>query len=114
MIGTNINLQTLACAKEFSMDISSTGSINGHGKVDPDGNVEIRGIPEQQLDLINVGKVQKINTWSPLPPDGPGAAITSTRDYRPSPIAALGAEDQVKKDASHPGRLRRLHAGGCW
>lgn len=121
MTGTNINLQTLACAKEFSMDISSTGSINGHGKimyvyqgkavnpamglmpsfaivgqggfacdlkggyqirdwsfsgkVDPDGNVEIRGIPEQQLDLINVGKVQKIKTWSALPPDGPGAAM---------------------------------------
>ncbi len=121
MIGTNVNLQTLACAKEFSMDISSTGHISGHGKVmyvyqgkavnpamgllptfamvgqggfatdlkggyqirdwsfsgtvDPDGNVEIRGIPEQDLDLINVGKVQKIKTWSPLPPDAPGPAM---------------------------------------
>lgn len=121
MTGTNINLQTLACAKEFSMDISSTGSITGRGKVmfvyqgkaaspvmgltpapllagqggfgtnlkngyqirdwsfkgkvDADGNVEITGMPEGQLDLLNVGKWQKISTWSPLPPDAPGAAM---------------------------------------
>ncbi len=121
MTGTHINLQTLACAKEFSMDISSTGAITGHGKVmyvyqgraaspvmgltpapllvgqggfgtnlkggyqirnwsftgkvDADGNVEIHGMPEGQLDLLNVGKWQKINTWSPLPPDGPGPAM---------------------------------------
>ncbi len=30
---TNINLKTLACAKEFSMDISKSGIINGTGKV---------------------------------------------------------------------------------
>lgn len=121
MTGTNINLQTLACAKEFSMDISSTGAITGHGKVmyvyqgkaaspvmgltpapllagqggfgtnlkggyqirdwsfsgkvDADGNVEITGMPSGQLDLLNVGKWQKISTWSPLPPDAPGAAM---------------------------------------
>ena len=121
MTGTNINLQTLACAKEFSMEVRSDGSISGRGKimyvyqgkalnpammlmpgaaiasgggfacnlkngyqirdwsftgtVDPEGNVEIRGIPEEQLDLLNVGKWQKIKSWSPLPPDGPGAAM---------------------------------------
>lgn len=121
MTGTNINLQTLACAKEFSMDISPTGSISGRGNVmfvyqgkaanpvaglvpavvavgpggfatnlkggfqtrdwsfsgmvDADGNVEIQGVPSGQLDLLNVGKWQKISTWSPLPPDGPGAAM---------------------------------------
>lgn len=121
MTGTNINLQTLACAKEFSMDISSTGAITGHGKVmyvyqgkaaspvmgltpapllagqggfgtnlkggyqirdwsfsgkvDADGNVEITGMPSGQLDLLNVGKWQKISTWSPLPPDAPGPAM---------------------------------------
>jgi Tfp pilus assembly protein PilF len=119
--GTNINLQTLACAKEFSMEISSDGSIHGRGKilyvyqgkainpammlmplfsvasnggfacnlkngyqlrdwdfsgkVDKDGNVEIRGLPTQQLDLLNVGKWQKITPWSPMPPDGPGKAM---------------------------------------
>lgn len=30
---TTINLQTLACAKEFSMDISKSGNITGSGKV---------------------------------------------------------------------------------
>lgn len=121
MIGTNINLQTLACAKEFSMDISNEGAITGHGKVmyvyqgkavnpmmgltpaplmvgqggfganlkggyqlrdwsfngrvDADGKVEIQGLPQGQLDLFNVGKWQKISTWSPLPPDAPGAAM---------------------------------------
>lgn len=109
---TNMNLRTLACAKEFSMDISNTGAITGHGKVmyvyqgtavnhtaalmgstanlkngyqirnwsfagqvDSDGNVEIAGMPEGKLDLLNVGKWQKISTWSPLPPDGTGAAM---------------------------------------
>ncbi len=121
MTRTNINLQTLACAKEFSMDISPTGNITGRGNVmyvyqgkaaspiaglvpatvavgpggfssnlkggfqhrdwsfsgtvDVDGNVEIQGMPSGQLDLLNVGKWQKISTWSPLPPDGPGAAM---------------------------------------
>jgi len=121
MTGTSINLQTLACAKAFSMDISATGAITGHGKVmyvyqgkaaspvmgltpapllagqggfgtnlkggyqirdwsfrgqaDADGNVEIQGLPEGQLDLLNVGKWQKISTWSPLPPDAPGPAM---------------------------------------
>lgn len=121
MTGTSVNLQTLACAKEFSMDIASTGAITGHGKVmyvyqgkaaspvmgltpapllvgqggfgtnlkggyqirdwsfhgkvDANGNVEIQGMPEGQLDLLNVGKWQKISTWSPLPPDAPGAAM---------------------------------------
>jgi len=115
MTGTNINLQTLACAKEFSMEVSSDGSIHGRGKVlyvyqgkavnpammlmpafavvgqggfacnlkggyqlrdwnfsgtvDPDGNVEIQGIPQEKLDLLNVGKWEKISTWSPLPCD---------------------------------------------
>jgi hypothetical protein len=120
MTGTNINLQTLACAKEFFMDISSTGFISGKGKImyvyqgkavnpmmgltpaplmlpggfsvnlkdgyqirdwsfsgkaDPQGNVEIQGLPEQKLDCLNVGKWQKMSTWSPLPPDGPGKAM---------------------------------------
>jgi len=115
MTGTNINLQTLACAKEFSMEISSDGSIHGRGKilyvyqgkainpammlmpafavvgqggfacnlkggyqlrdwnfsgkVDPDGNVEIEGLPSEKLDLLNVGKWEKISTWSPMPCD---------------------------------------------
>jgi hypothetical protein len=118
---TNINLQTLACAKEFSMDITRMGNISGTGKVlyvyqggaaapamgmipapvagtmggfttnlkdgfqirdwsfsgtiDEEGNVEINGMPSGELDLLNVGKWQKIKTWSPLPPDGPGAAM---------------------------------------
>ena len=33
MTGTNINLQTLACVKEFSMELRSDGSISGHGKI---------------------------------------------------------------------------------
>jgi hypothetical protein len=116
-----VNLQTLACAKEFSLDISSAGDITGRGKVmfvyqgkaaspvlgltpaplmvgqggfgtnlkggyqirdwsfsgkvDANGNVEIQGMPEGQLDLLNVGKWQKISTWSPMPPDAPGAAM---------------------------------------
>ena len=45
------------------------------GQVDAEGNVEIQGLPEGQLDLLNVGKWQKISTWSPLPPDAPGAAM---------------------------------------
>lgn len=118
---TTINLKTLACAKEFSMDISKSGIITGSGKVmyvyqgsaggpvtgmapsalaamhggfgtnlkdgfqirdwsftgtvDEDGNVEISGMPSGELDLFNVGKWQKIKTWSPLPPDAAGAAM---------------------------------------
>lgn len=118
---TNINLKTLACAKEFSMDISKSGIINGTGKVlyvyqgsaggpvtgmspapitamnggfatnlkdgfqlrdwsftgtvDENGYVEISGMPSGELDLLNVGKWQKIKTWSPLPPDAAGAAM---------------------------------------
>lgn len=121
LTGTNVNLQTLACAKEFSMDISSTGSVTGRGRimyvyqgkalnpmmglmptvgtvgmggfavnlkdgyqirdwtfsgtVDPQGRAEIQGIPQQELDLLNVGQWQKIKTWSPLPPDAAGAAM---------------------------------------
>ncbi len=117
---TNINLQTLACAKEFSMDISRMGNITGNGKVmyvyqgtagnaltgltpgaiapaggfasnlkdgyqirdwsfsgtvDAEGNIEINGMPQGELDLLNVGKWQKIKTWSPFPPDAAGAAM---------------------------------------
>lgn len=121
MTGTNVNLQTLACAKEFSMDISNAGTLTGHGKVmfvyqgkaanpmlgltpaplmagqggfgtnlkggyqirdwtftgkvDTKGNVEVQGMPEGKLDLLNVGQWQKISPWSPLPPDAPGAAM---------------------------------------
>lgn len=122
MTGTLINLQTLACAKAFSMDISSTGQVQGRGQVmyvyqgkamnpamgllggpmasalaggfatnlkdgfqlrdwtfrgtvDSDGNVEIEGLPTEELPLLNTGKWQKIKPWSPLPPDGPGAAM---------------------------------------
>lgn len=118
---TTINLQTLACAKDFSMDISKSGQITGTGKVmyvyqgsaggpvtgmapaplaamhggfgtnlkdgfqlrdwsftgtvDAEGNVEISGMPSGELDLYNVGKWQKIKTWSPFPPDAAGAAM---------------------------------------
>jgi hypothetical protein len=118
---TTINLQTLACAKDFSMDISKNGQISGTGKVmyvyqgsaggpvtgmapapiaamhggfgtnlkdgfqlrdwsftgtvDAEGNVEISGMPTGELDLYNVGKWQKIKTWSPFPPDAAGAAM---------------------------------------
>ncbi len=122
MTGTTIHLQTLACAKSFSMDISSSGQITGHGKVmyvyqgkamnpamglaggplavalaggfatnlkdgfqvrdwsfsgsvDVDGNVEIQGLPTEELPLLNTGKWQKIKPWSALPPDGSGAAM---------------------------------------
>lgn len=113
MTGTTTNLQTLACAKQFSMTISADGTINGQGKImyvyqgkainpamalmpmagvasqggfavnlkggfqlrdwsfrgriDEDGNIEVTGLPEQELDLLNVGQYQKIKTWSPFP-----------------------------------------------
>ena len=121
LASTTINLKTLACAKEFSMDISKGGVISGTGRVmyvyqgsaggpvtalaptaisamsggfgtnlkdgfqirewsfsgtvDEDGNVEINGLPSGDLDLYNVGKWQKIKTWSPLLPDAAGAAM---------------------------------------
>jgi len=121
MASTTLNLKTLACAKEFSMDISKSGMISGNGKilyvyqgsaggpvtglspaaitamnggyganlkdgfqmrdwsfngtVDADGNVEINGMPTEQMDLLNVGKWQKIKPWSAFPPDAPGAAM---------------------------------------
>ncbi len=121
MASTTINLQTLACTKNFSMDISRSGFISGGGQVmyvyqggasapitgmappplaaangnfttnlkdgfqirewsftgtiDEEGNIEIRGLPSGDLDLLNVGKWQKIKTWSPLMPDAAGAAM---------------------------------------
>jgi hypothetical protein len=45
------------------------------GTVDEEGNVEINGMPTEQMDLLNVGKWQKIKPWSALPPDAAGAAM---------------------------------------
>ena len=121
LASTTLNLQTLACAKNFSMNISSSGFISGsgsimyvyqgstaapvlgmapsvltatsggfaanlkdgyqirewsfNGSVDEEGNVEVNGIPTEQMDLLNVGKWQKIKPWSALPPDAAGAAM---------------------------------------
>ncbi len=121
MASTTLNLQTLACTKNFSMDISRSGFISGGGQVmyvyqgsasapvlgmappplaaahgnfttnlkdgfqirewsftgtiDEEGNIEIRGLPTGDLDLLNQGKWQKIKTWSPLMPDAAGAAM---------------------------------------
>lgn len=121
MASTTLNLQTLACTKNFSMDISRTGFISGGGQVmyvyqgaasapvmgmapaplaaahnnfttnlkdgfqirewnftgtiDEEGNIEIKGLPAGDLDLLNQGKWQKIKTWSPLMPDAAGAAM---------------------------------------
>ncbi len=46
-----------------------------NGTVDAEGNVEINGVPNEKLELMNVGKLQKITPWSALPPDGAGAAM---------------------------------------
>jgi len=54
---------------------SQTRKWSFSGNVDKDGNVTISGLPSEQLDLYNVGKWQKIDTWSPLLPDAPGAAM---------------------------------------
>lgn len=116
---TTLNLKTMACAQQFSMDISASGAIEGggrimyvyqgttaipaamlapglpgaggyaanlkdgkqfrewtfSGRVSPDGAVEINGIPNEPMDLLNVGKWEKRKPWSALPPDGPGAAM---------------------------------------
>ena len=46
------------------------------GEVDENGNVTIgAGLPNEKLDLYNVGKWQKITPWSPLKPDAAGAAM---------------------------------------
>lgn len=42
------------------------------GRVLPDGTVEVSGLPSVPLDLLNVGKWQKISCWSPLPPPDAG------------------------------------------
>ena len=39
-----------------------------HGRVSPDGSVEIEGIPNEAMDLLNVGKWEKHRPWSALPP----------------------------------------------
>jgi len=116
---TTMNLKTMACAQQFSMDISASGAIEGggrimyvyqgttaipaamlapgmpggggyaanlkdgkqfrewtlSGRVSPDGAVEIHGIPNEPMDMLNVGKWEKRKPWSALPPDGPGAAM---------------------------------------
>ena len=38
------------------------------GQVSPDGTVEIEGIPDEPMDLLNVGKWEKHRPWSALPP----------------------------------------------
>jgi len=40
-----------------------------HGQVAPDGAVEIEGIPNEPMDLLNVGKWEKHRPWSALPAD---------------------------------------------
>jgi len=119
MTQTTLNLQTMACAQQFSMDIAASGAIEGRGRimyvyqgtaanpaamlaaglpgaggyaanlkdgkqfrdwtfsgrVSPDGSVEINGIPDEPMDMLNVGKWEKRKPWSALPPDGPGAAM---------------------------------------
>ena len=42
---------------------------NFHGQVSPDGAVEIEGIPDEPMDLLNVGKWEKHRPWSALPAD---------------------------------------------
>jgi hypothetical protein len=131
---TMIDLQTLACAKSFSMDIDSSGRIRGrgkvmfvyrgkannpmmslmpmpgmaggtpgnfgtnlkngfqvrdwnfHGRVNPDGRVTIEGMPQGKLDLLNVGKWQKISPWSPMPPEDRahmrGPFVMTLADYK--------------------------------
>ncbi|MCK9379495.1 MAG: hypothetical protein M0P95_00355 [Sulfuritalea sp.] len=119
MTQTTMNLKTMACAQQFSLDISASGAIEGggrimyvyqgtsanaaamlgagmpgaggyaanlkdgkqfrdwtfSGRVSPDGAVEINGIPNEPMDMLNVGKWEKRKPWSALPPDGPGAAM---------------------------------------
>jgi hypothetical protein len=41
---------------------------NFRGQVAPDGAVEIEGIPDEPMDLLNVGKWEKHRPWSALPP----------------------------------------------
>ena len=54
---------------------SQTRKWSFSGAVDEEGNVTINGLPNEKLDLYNVGKWEKIDTWSPLLPDAPGAAM---------------------------------------
>lgn len=111
MYQTTIVLKTMACAQQFTMDISQDGAITGRGRlmyiyrgtagnpvaamapavgfggfavnlkdgrqyrdwtfsgtVTPDGEVEIRGIPDEMMDYINVNKPEKHRPWSALPP----------------------------------------------
>ena len=118
MTQTTMSLQTLACAQQFTMDISKSGMISGrgrlmyvyqgtaanptmmlapaaaaagaggfavnlkdgkqfrdwsfNGKVSPDGTVEINGIPDEAMDMLNVGKWEKHRPWSALPAQDKG------------------------------------------
>lgn len=38
------------------------------GQVSPDGTVEIQGVPDQPMDLLNMGRWEKHRPWSVLPP----------------------------------------------
>lgn len=42
------------------------------GQVTPDGDVTIEGIPNEPMDMLNVGKWEKHRPWSPLPPPNKG------------------------------------------
>jgi Flp pilus assembly protein TadD len=121
MTQTTMDLKTMACVQQFSLDVAASGAIEGRGRimyvyqgtaanpiaklapgmvaggpggfaanlkdgkqfrdwsftgrVSPDGAVEINGIPDEAMDLLNVGKWEKHRPWSPLPPDGPGKAM---------------------------------------
>jgi hypothetical protein len=114
MSQTTLMLQTLACAQQFTMDVSKSGAISGRGRlmyvyqgsaanpammlapaaavagaggfavnlkdgkqfrdwsfsgqVSPDGTVEINGLPDEAMDMLNVGKWEKHRPWSALPP----------------------------------------------
>jgi tetratricopeptide (TPR) repeat protein len=45
------------------------------GTVSDNGEVVIQGLPQEKMDLLNVGKWEKISPWSPLPPKATGAAM---------------------------------------
>lgn len=113
MAQTTINMKSLACATDFTMDVAPSGSITGRGRimyvlagsannpmtamapgalvsyqgglsvslkdgkqfrdwsfsgeVTPGGTVTLRGLPEEKMDRLNVGKWEKQTPWSPLP-----------------------------------------------
>lgn len=82
---------------------------NFSGQVTPDGEVTLQGIPEQPMDLLNVGKWEKQRPWSPLLPP---SKKQMRGPFKFRLVSAAGAPPSIRVDQFlqlDDALIRRVH-----